>query len=199
MNEPLRHSHPSVRRLMCVLSAVIVAGLRVQPVPGQPDPSNARIVDYVHPSLIATNALSSARPNSPPPFATFTESARYRHPLPRRRLTTAEKWERFEAKFGIQERSADRFRSALQTAKYNLDDMVFSVQRLHDTVKDAVEFDYAVRDLYDSASEVSVPRRIYSNPFADAMENARLKSSFDIDTPTGRFFAGFKLVLPVGD
>jgi hypothetical protein len=152
------------------------------------------LVEYVSPSLLS-------EPAEPTPAAVARPEAEEffsRRLGQRGELTAGERWEKFEAEFGIQQRESSLLRASVQSAKYQLDRAVFAMQEIVDTVESALEFDYPIGRwaASDAGRGGGQPRS--SNPLQDALLNARLQSDIDLSVPTGRAFVGVKLVLPVG-
>lgn len=106
----------------------------------------------------------------------------------------ADRWEKFEAEFGIQHPSLSAMKSSLQTAKYQLDRTTLAMQEFVDTVTDWLRFDYSLSD----AGLATRSRVATGNFVTDSLSQVRLKS--DIDLKLGeKVFVGVKLVLPLGN
>ena len=110
------------------------------------------------------------------------------------RPVSIDRWEKFEAEFGVQQPSRSLVKNSLQTAKYQLDRTALALQEFVDTVSDRLRFDYGLSDL-GLAPRTYVPT---GNFLTDTLNQARLKS--DIDVKLGaKAFVGVKLTLPLGN
>lgn len=120
---------------------------------------------------------------------------------PKRELTQGERWEKFEAEFGIHEKDPSLIKGSIESAKYRLDRTVFALNEFVQNVEHALSFDYGLRTLGRGSSTSESARAVSSSsiPLWDAIENARFKSDIDLDVPGGRAFVGVRLVLPIGD
>ena len=105
-----------------------------------------------------------------------------------------DRWEKFEAEFGIQQPSRSPVKGSMQTAKYQLDRTTLALREFVDTVTDRLRFNYGLSDLgWTPRTHVTT-----GNFLTDTLNGARLKS--DIDVKLGaKTFVGVKLVLPLGD
>ena len=116
---------------------------------------------------------------------------------PKRELTQGERWEKFEAEFGIHEKDPSLIKGSIESAKYRLDRTVFALNEFVQNVEDALSFDYGLRSL--ATNESTRAASASPIPLWDAIENARFKSDINLDMPGGRAFVGVRLVLPIGD
>lgn len=117
--------------------------------------------------------------------------------LPNRQPTSAECWERFEVEFGIERRNPSAVLGVIESMKYGLDVLVFSVDLYLRQLDEALEFEYEQGAILPVHSLSHTGPRIYPNPFQDALENARLK--FDFEVATGKPYVGVRLVIPIGN
>lgn len=131
--------------------------------------------------------------------STTTESAERR-----RDDSVGQRWERFEAEFGIQRKDDSLAKNTMRTAKYRLDRATFAMQEFVDNVESAMRFDYGWNDRAEGV-EVERRARLPARPsdgfmelMTDSLRNARLQSDVELRLD-GRAFIGIKLVLPVGD
>lgn len=120
-------------------------------------------------------------------------------PRPRGRLSEGERWEKFEAEFGVEKKSSSLMKGALEEAKYRLDSATFAMHDLVKNVEERFRFEYQLRDLSSSAPRTRGLRPMYSNPFEDMIDNARLRSDVDLNVFSQRAFVGLRLVMPFGD
>ena len=105
-----------------------------------------------------------------------------------------ERWEKFEAEFGIRQPSPSLVKGSLQNAKYRLDEASVTLQEFVDTVRDRLKFDYGLND----PGSVAVRRNSTGNLLTDTINRARLQSAIDLNLGA-KAFLGVKLVLPLGD
>ena len=108
--------------------------------------------------------------------------------------TVPERWEKFEAEFGIQQPSRSLVKGSLQNAKYRLDEASVTLQEFVDTVRDRLKFDYGLNDPGSPAAR----RNLTGNLLTDTINRARLQSAIDLNLGA-KAFLGVKLVLPLGD
>ena len=120
---------------------------------------------------------------------------------PRHELTREERWERFEAEFGIRKKEPSLVKGSIESAKYRLDKTVFAADEFVQGVEKTLSFDYELRTLGRGIASNKSSRVPSSPPIPlwGAVENARLKSDIDLEMPGGRAFVGIRLVLPVGN
>ncbi len=150
-------------------------------------------VDYISPLLLQniTNEPPLCRP-LPPPAEIFLRA-------PSRSLTSAQRWDQFEAEFGIHDRATSPIKSSLQQAKYQLDRALFWGNELAKTVERSLEWDFSLNRLTEPSSAPSSSfRQPPSNPFLATLRGARLKSKITLkltDTPA----FSLRLDLPLGE
>ena len=119
-----------------------------------------------------------------------------------RQLTEAQRWDRFESEFGVQNQTSSALESGLRSAKYDLDRTVFALNGFVETVADALEFEYRFGDntgLARSSQASTAPLRRYFSPLRDALENTRLRSDVDLNVGSGQAWIGMRLVVPFGE
>ena len=138
------------------------------------------IVDEVPASVLAST-------NAPPVFRT-------QHTTAATVVAVPERWEKFEAEFGIQQPSRSLVKGSLQNAKYRLDEASVTLQEFVDTVRDRLKFDYGLTD----PGSAAVRRNSTGNLLTDTINRARLQSAIDLNLGA-KAFLGVKLVLPLGD
>jgi len=154
------------------------------------------ITDYVSRSLLATN---QAAVSSPASAMSRVETDEHTLAVRPNALTAGERWEKFEAEFGITNRSSSTMVGSMESAKYQLDKSTFAIQEFANNVADALRFDYGWSDLTGSKpSSTTDPPQPNANPILDSLENARFKSDIDLNL-IGGSFVGVKLVLPFGN
>lgn len=120
---------------------------------------------------------------------------------PAREHTAGDRWEEFDAEFGIHKKDPSLIKGSLESAKYRLDETVFFVNEFVHDVENRLSFDYELRSLGQASNSSESSRTASSSPIPlwDAVENAHLKSDIDLDTARGHAFVGVRLVLPIGD
>ena len=117
-----------------------------------------------------------------------------------RSSTSGERWEKFEAEFGIGKKDPSVIKASIASAMYELDRSLFGMQEFVHDVQTAVSFDYELRTLGHASSSTrhsmvsSVPI-----PWWDTMEKARFQSDIDLNMGGGRAFVGVRLMLPLGN
>ncbi len=115
-----------------------------------------------------------------------------------RRETEADRWQRFEAEFGIKQREQSPVLGSIQVAKYQLDKTTFALQETLNKLEESLEFDYGLRDLGLPVSPPKPYRPSARYGLIDALEGARLKSEVDLKLARDSFI-GVKLELPIGN
>jgi hypothetical protein len=182
--------------VMCLAVLSLVTTARTQ------EPKQRLLAEYV-PSSVLVEALAPTNSASRsggvrtldgnPPFRSMHE--------PSRAHTAGDRWEQFEAEFGIREKAPSLVKGSLESAKYGLDKTVFTVNEFVQDVQDRLSFDYELRSLGRATNPNESPRTASSStiPVWDAVENARLQSDINLDAARGRAFVGVRLVLPIGD
>ena len=151
-----------------------------------------RLIDYVSPALVGTDASPDAASQAKlfPPNPTNLKVLT----LPSV-STEADRWTKFEADFGIKTKDPSFVKSSIESAKYKLDETVFAAKEFADTL----HYDAYLTDLLTGTSSNSPPRRYYSDPILDSLENTRIRTGLDWDRQSGRAFVGLRLVVPFGD
>lgn len=150
-----------------------------------------RLVDYVAPSLLeGTN-------EAPPRLSVRLTNSEVTVTAPRR-LTEADRWERFEAEFGIKQREQSLMLGSIQAAKYQLDKTAFALQETLNKIEDTLRFDYGLSDLGLPVSPPKPYRPGASYGLVDSLQGARLKSEVDLKLARDSF-VGVKLELPLGN
>jgi len=120
---------------------------------------------------------------------------------PPQRLTEGERWEQFEAEFGLKEKNPSLFKGSLESAKYRVDKTTFALNEFVQNVENAFSFDYGLRPAAGREGTNTTSRAAANSPIPlwDAVQNARFKSDIDLNVPGGRAFVGVRLVLPIGN
>jgi hypothetical protein len=160
------------------------------------------LVEHVSPSILAapiasTNSialLDAANPMDEEEAAHFMNR-------PSRKLTEGERWEKFEAEFGLSQKSPSFIKGSVESTKYRLDRTTFILNEFVQNVENALSFDYGLRPAGGPNGTNTIRRGAASSPIPlwDAVQNARFKSDIDLNVPGGRAFLGVRLVLPIGD
>jgi len=150
---------------------------------------------FLHESLSPTNSVPASR------SADATTAAAISKAQPSGRSSTSgERWEKFEAEFGIGKKDPSVIKASIASAMYELDRSLFGMQEFVHDVQTAVSFDCELRTLGHASSSTrhsmvsSVPI-----PWWDTMEKARFQSDIDLNTAGGRAFVGVRLMLPLGN
>jgi hypothetical protein len=120
--------------------------------------------------------------------------------VPRKELTSGDRWEKFEAEFAMPQEDPSLIKGSMESAKYQLDRSLFGVQEFVQNVQDAVSFDYELRNM--DRSQGPNARRWASSvpiPLWDTMERARFQSDIDLNVAGARAFVGVRLTLPIGN
>lgn len=178
---------------------LIVVGVLCLSVCAGDEPEGSPIVNYVSPSLLETNDVAAVlHLNGAADQDVNDVWTEWHLGRPRRKLTAGERWVKFEAEFGIAENHSTGIKGSMETAKYNLDKATFAVNEFIIYVEQAINFEYELRN-FRPATTTPRPRRYYTSPFQDALDNVRLKSDFNLDIPSGKPNLGMRLVLPIGD
>lgn len=178
---------------------LIVGGVLCLSVCAGDEPEGSSMVDYVSPSLLETDDVAAVlHLNGTADQDVNDVSTEWHLGVPRRKLTAGQRWEKFEAEFGLAENHSTGIKGSMESAKYNLDKATFAVNEFIIYVQQAINFEYELRN-FRPATTTPRPRRYYTNPFQDALDNARLKSDFRLDVPRGSATLGMRLVLPIGD
>ena len=157
-----------------------------------PQEQSIRTVDYVSPSLLA----SDAKPQLLPSAESSLWNPHYREVVatPAKTSTDGDHWEAFESEYGIRHKNPSWFLSVLQSAKYGLDKLSFGAK---ETAK-RLEFTY---DFGSPSGPSGVSSKAqYSVPLFGGFGHPQLKSVLtEHDPQTGTPFAGLKLSIPFGE
>jgi len=114
--------------------------------------------------------------------------------------TSGERWEKFEAEFGIGKRDPSMIKASMESAMYQLDRSLFGMQEFVHDVETAVSFDCELRTLsHTSSSTRHSVVSLVPIPWWDTMEKARFQSDIDLNMAGGRAFVGIRLMLPLGN
>ena len=154
-----------------------------------------RLVDYVPPYLL----VDATGPSDATTWrASVTETNMLANAVHNRPVTSADRWERFEAEFGVKQRLNSPVLGSLQEAKYRLDWATFTMQEMILSVEEAFRFDYGLEDLGLPVTPSKSPRHTSGSLWWDAIQHARLQSDINLKI-AAQSFVGVKLVLPLGD
>jgi len=127
----------------------------------------------------------------------MSESTAWRATDAGRKTTSIDRWEKFEAEFGIAEKEPSLVLGTMRTAKYNLDTFLFTVDDFARNLSDSLQFEYDDGRLYHVSDLRERSRRKSSNPPAGVAENARF--GLDVTMSGGKPYVGLKLVVPLGN
>jgi hypothetical protein len=193
---PNKRSYRRAGITACLAGAFIAAVAHTQ------EPKRDLLVEHVPPSILAasaapTNFIASLEAA---PSIDGEEPARLMK-RPPQRLTEGERWEKFEAEFGLKVKNPSMFKGSLESAKYRVDKTTFALNEFVQNVQNALSFDYGLRPAAGREGTNTTSRTAANSPVPlwDAVQNARFKSDIDLNVPGGRAFVGVRLVLPIGD
>ena len=182
--------------LLCAASCFLFA-------PVAPAQTNDQqlLVSHVSPSLTDTHqaVTSPLRTAEGAQNTALSESDSWQITTQRRELTQGEKWERFEAEFGITHKNSSFVRGVLESAKYRLDKTVFGLQEWVDAIEGVLRFDYPLTGLGNAPGGTVSSHLNDSVPFWGSLETPRLQSDIDLDPFTRRAFVGVRVVFRFGD
>jgi hypothetical protein len=122
---------------------------------------------------------------------------------PRRALTSAERWTRFEEEFTPTHRYGSVVQDSLVGMKYQLDRTVFALDQFVEDAEDMLELEYRFRDgrfvrKQGTASTGEKQRvRPAGNVFGEMIQNARFRT--DVRLGLSDNFVGLRLDFPLGD
>jgi hypothetical protein len=186
----------------CVHVPAYLAVLLVATIARAQEAKQQLLVEHVPSSLLAESSTST-NSNAGTGIAGSMdgESANRALQEPKRELTRGERWEKFEADFGIAKKDPSLLKGSIESAKYRLDRTVFALNEFVQGVENTFSFDYELRALHRRADTSESAHAASSSPIPlwNAIENAHLKSDIDLDMAGGRAFVGVRLVLPIGD
>jgi len=149
----------------------------------------------LHESVPHTNSVPAAQSAEGTNAAAMSKIQPSRKPP-----TSGERWETFEAEFGIRQKDPSFIKGSMETAKYQLDRSLFGMQELIHNVETAVSFDCELRSLGQPPSSTRHSAvSMVPIPWWDTMERARLQSDIDLNMAGERAFVGVRLMLPLGD
>jgi hypothetical protein len=153
---------------------------------------SGRAVDYVSPSLLA----SDTKPQVVPDAGAGTWNPNNRDLVATRpqKPTEGDRWEAFESEYGIHQRNPSRFLSMLQSAKYGIDRLAFGAK---ETAK-RLEFTYDIGS--PTGPNGTTPKPQYTLPLFGAFGHPQVKTVLtEHDPQTGSPFVGLKLAIPFGE
>ncbi len=127
----------------------------------------------------------------------MSESAAWRVTDFGRNNTPADRWEKFEVEFGITETERSLVLGTMQTMKYNVDTLLFTVDNFARSLSESLEVEYQEGKLHRVVPLGERPRQDSSGPPMDVVENARLGLDFNLSN--GKPYVGVKLVVPLGN
>ena len=107
------------------------------------------------------------------------------------------RWEKFETEFGITEPEPSLVLRSMQTAKYNVDRILFAANEFTRNVSSATEFELGHGKLHHVSADTQQSRDDLSNPSSAIPENVRL--GLDVNLAQGKPYVGVKLVIPFGN
>jgi len=154
------------------------------------------MANYVPPSLLDTNQATVASTKS---ALSRTESDQRTVATPCNALSAGERWEKFEAEFGVTNKNSSATMGTVESAKYQLDKSTFALQEFVNSVTSSLSFDYGMSDLTGcKPSSTTAPPPRNANPILDCLGNARFKSDINL-TLASPPFVGVRLVMPIGN
>src|SRR5213594_2628057 len=118
------------------------------------------LAEYVAPSLLDDSTEPTAGTMLNP---SVTETDIHATAASARHVTSIDRWERFEAEFGIKRREDSLMFGSLQEAKYQLDRATFAMQELILTVEEALRFDYGMENFGLQVTPSRSPRSTSGN------------------------------------
>jgi hypothetical protein len=127
----------------------------------------------------------------------MSEAAAWSVTATRHKNTSADRWEKFEARFGIAEREPSLVLGTVQTAKYNLDTLLFAVDDFTHNLSDSMQFEYGGGRFRRVSTFGEGRWHDPSDPMPAVLNNARL--GLDLNITGGKPYVGVKLTLPLGD
>jgi hypothetical protein len=127
----------------------------------------------------------------------MSESDAWRVTNVRRKNTSADRWEKFEAEFGITEKEPSLVLGTMQTAKYNLDTILFTVDDFAQNVSDTLQLEYDAGKFRRVSTLGERSGRESPRSLVAAVDNARL--GLDLNINGGKPYVGVKLVVPLGN
>ena len=191
----------SRRRMRFVLPVICLAAIPATLFAQVQETSWRPLIEYVAASPSrepgpGTNSVSCDQNSS----VTTDDAAVPNVQAPRKPSTSGERWEKFEAEFGIPYKDPSLIKGSMETAKYRLDRTLFGMQEFVQGVQNTVSFDYELRGLGYSLSSTNHPAASsVPIPLWDTMEKARFQSDIDLNMAAGCAFVGVRLVLPIGN
>lgn len=189
------------RRVRFVLPVICLAAVLATPATQAQEASRRPLIEYVTASpprepRPGTNSVSPDQKSG----ATNDDAAVPKVQAPHKPSTSGERWEKFEAEFGIPHKDPSLIKGSMEAAKYRLDHTLFGMQEFVQGVQNIVSFDYELRSLGRSSSSTDRPAASsVPIPLWDTMEQARFQSDIDLNMAAGRAFVGVRLVLPIGN
>jgi hypothetical protein len=112
--------------------------------------------------------------------------------------TAGERWETFEAEFGLSNTNPSLLLGSIQNAKYQLDRATFAIQEFTRSVEATLRFDYGIADLVGMPPRRPGRPLMTGNIFQDSFEQVRFKSDIRLNA-IGESFIGVKLEMPIGN
>ncbi len=103
--------------------------------------------------------------------------------------TDSEDWERFESEYAPLGDATSPFKQEIESAKYDLDTIVFAVDHLAKSIENHVDFGFDQGTLRPTR-EIS-PRDSHNNP--------RVKLDLNIGEDNKPCYAGVRLIIPFGN
>ncbi len=154
-----------------------------------------RLVDYVSPSLLTRSATPSTSAQANIVDAPVAEVVSGDDVLKPSVTSSGDRLVRFEQEYGVERESTSSIGKMIQTAKYGLDKMCFTVQE----ASKKLEYTYDIGSEPPSALGSGTAQPQYSLPVFGRFGLAQLKSEVTVHDPqTGEAFIGLKLSIPFG-
>ena len=108
-----------------------------------------------------------------------------------------DRWEKFETEFGITEPEHSPVLRSMQSAKYNLDRLVFVASEFSHQLSSVTEFELDHGKLYHVSAAGQQAWEEPSNSSAPIPKNVRL--GLDVNVAQGKPYVGVQLVIPIGN
>lgn len=182
-----------------VLPVICLAAIPATALAQDQETSRRPLIEYVTASPSrgpGTNSVSRSQNSSMAADDAPVPSIR----APQMSSTSGDRWEKFEAEFGIPCKDPSLIKGSMESAKYRVDRTLLGMQEIVQDVQKAVSFDYELRRLsHPSSSTNRLTASSVPIPLWDTMEKARFRSDIDLNMAAGRAFVGVQLVLPVGN
>jgi hypothetical protein len=154
-----------------------------------------RVVEHGSPTAPATNSIPvTARQQLLAPQPHLDDAAVRLVAKP----TSGDRWESFEAEFGLANKNPSLVLGSIQNAKYQLDRATFAIQQFTQNVESVLKFDYGIADLVGAAPRRQGRPTTAGSIFRDSLDQVRIKSDIRLNA-LGESYIGVKLEMPFGN